>query len=492
MSCAVPVPHVAIIGGGFSGAALAWHLARANMPALRITVFEPRPTLGAGLAYGTTDPHHRVNAPAARMSLDTDNQHDFMDWIIQTGAVAGDDAAWRPDGACFPARAVFGRYVADRLAPLLAGGAITHHRAIVQAAYRRGDNRWVLSCGDGTVTEADIVVIATSHPPPRPPAPLRGLALRPGVHPVLVANPWDHGALDDIRATDRVLVVGTGLSMADAVATLNARGHRGPVLAISRRGQRSRGHAPHKVEAFGAFTTPPARTARAVLRRVRDTLRASAEQPWQAVFDRLREQAADIWAALPLVERRRLIRHLRPFWDTHRFRISPPTEDIMSARHRAGLLEFMAARLTQVTVEGEAFRVTLRHRNGHARPAAFDAIITTTGPAHGDIITAQPFLSGLAAAGMVEMDPTGLGLHVDALGRACVGLRHEATLFVAGPLARGRFGELMGLPEVSRQVARLSAVLRALVAPHAGPAGVAAGASAEPFYGLTTMTPEIP
>lgn len=470
----LPVPHIAIIGGGFSGAALAWHLTRregegdgadaGGPPARRVTVFEPRPTLGAGVAYGTADPHHRINVTATRMSLDTDNPGDFMDWIVRTDAVAGDDAACRPDGTCFPARAVFGRYVAARIAPLLASGQVTHHRASVVAAYRRDDNRWVITTSDGAEMVADIVVIATSHPPPRPPGPLRALSLRPGAHPVLVANPWNAGALDDIAPTDRVLVVGTGLSMADAIATLEARGHRGPVVAISRRGQRSRSHATREVDAFGAFTTPPARTARDVLRRVRATLRDNAPQPWQAVVDRLREQAPDIWAALPLPERRRLIRHLRPFWDTHRFRLAPPTEDIVRGRERAGLLTFMAARLTHARVEDETFRVTLRHGNGHAREAAFDAIITTTGPAHGDIIAAQPFLAGLAARGMVEMDPTGLGLHVDALGRACVGTHPEATLFVAGPLARGRFGELMGLPEVSRQVARLATVLRALVA----------------------------
>jgi len=47
-------PTIGIVGGGFSGAAVAWHLARASAPA-NIVVFEPNGTLGAGLAYGPGD-----------------------------------------------------------------------------------------------------------------------------------------------------------------------------------------------------------------------------------------------------------------------------------------------------------------------------------------------------------------------------------------------------------------------------------------------------
>ncbi|BAK82652.1 hypothetical protein GLX_02400 [Komagataeibacter medellinensis NBRC 3288] len=457
-------PHIAIIGGGFSGAALAWHLARRRGGPKRITVFEPRPFLGAGLAYGAQDPQHRVNVPATRMSIDTSQPDDFINWIHQTDALADDPAAIRPDGSVFPARAVFGRYVADRLAALLQAGTITHLRRRVTGVHRTPDGGWIVTDATGVSLHADIVVIATSHPAPEAPAVLRDLELHPGQHPVLVTNPWQAGALNAIRDTDRVLVVGTGLSMADAVVSLSARGHAGRITAISRRGQRSRAHAADVVDPVGNFISPPVRTASLLLRRIRHELARHAGQPWQAVFDRIRTQAPDIWAALPVPERRRLVRHLRPLWDTHRFRIAPQADAVLRAREQAGTLDIRAGRLIGVQVRHGHFVVSLRHGNAPTWRADFDAIITTTGPAHGTIMQAQPYLGELAAAGLVERDATGLGLHVDALGRACVGGRHEDSLFVAGPLARGRFGELMGLPEVTHYAEKLAVIISALTA----------------------------
>ncbi|WP_345190945.1 hypothetical protein [Gluconacetobacter tumulicola] len=53
------------------------------------------------------------------------------------------------------------------------------------------------------------------------------------------------------------------------------------------------------------------------LRRVRLALRDDPDRPWQTVFNAMRRQAGAIWAALS-VAGRRLVRHLRPFWDTRR------------------------------------------------------------------------------------------------------------------------------------------------------------------------------
>jgi uncharacterized NAD(P)/FAD-binding protein YdhS len=105
-----------------------------------------------------------------------------------------------------------------------------------------------------------------------------------------------------------------------------------------------------------------------------------------------------------------------------------------------------------VSVNEREILVELREaRRGVAAPHAFERVIVATGPSHGAIFAAQPALAELAALGMVGLDPTGLGLSTSAEGRA-IGASGvaEPSLFVAGPLARGTFGELMGLPQVSR------------------------------------------
>lgn len=452
MSSAPAKPVLAIIGGGYTGAALAYHLTRL-LPAgdAKIVVYEPRALLGGGLAYDTDEPVHRTNVPAARMTLVPGDDEHFQRWLFEIGALSDDPDATTPDGHIFARRSIFGRYVHTQLQPLVKKGRIEHCQTGVRAVTKERFTGWRIEAADGSVLVADIVVVATSHPSPQAPAQLdRALA----GHARYIPDATVPAALSQIGSGDRVLVVGTGLTAADVIASLDAAGHRGPVTAVSRRGLRSRGHNLATQDPFGEFVDPPARSARAVLRRVRLAL-VEAEREgitWHAVFDRLRGQGGEIWRSLPVVERRRLVRFLRPYWDVHRFRIAPQVEGAIDRRVAAGTLVFHAAAIADVRrgADGEIAVAFHPRHGGKPFEGYFDAVVVTTGPGHRAILSSQPFLAGLAGAGVLQLDTVGLGLAVDEESRAIgAGGRVAGTLYIAGPLARGTFGELMGLPQVT-------------------------------------------
>ncbi|ARM86990.1 FAD-NAD(P)-binding domain-containing protein [Rhizobium sp. CIAT894] len=443
-------PVVAIIGGGVSGVGVAYHLARASRgehPV--ILVFEPRAELGRGLAYDTDDPAHRINVPAAKMSLQPDELGEFQAWIEAGDAAADDPGAKRPDGSLFPRRRLFGDYVASLLKPLLEDGSVRHCRAAVTSVERHA-GRWTIRDDKGGVTQADIVAIATSHPPPAAPG---RLASRLAAHPRFVADTTRPGALAMVRPHDRVLVIGNGLTAADVIASLAERGHDGPVTAISRRGLRARGHAPVPQQLFGDFISDAAHSAVSLLTAIRAAIEAAKAQgiSWHGVLDQVRAQGYDLWQALPVAERRRLVRHLRPYWDVHRFRIAPQVEAVLDTAVAAGRLEILAGSVADARMSGELILATLQLR--HQRQSlqrSYDAVVVTTGPAHGGILETQPWLAALAASGHLSLDPTGLGLacteRSEAIGPSG---KADPSLLISGPLARGTFGELMGLPQVT-------------------------------------------
>src|SRR5512145_2897912 len=100
------LPRIAVVGGGFSGAAFALHLVRRATRPILISIIEPRAALGYGLAYGTRDPAHRVNVPARIMSLFPDAPQHFEDWLRKSGALDSDPGMIAPQGL-FPHRATF-------------------------------------------------------------------------------------------------------------------------------------------------------------------------------------------------------------------------------------------------------------------------------------------------------------------------------------------------------------------------------------------------
>ncbi len=448
MSSAPDLPVVAVIGGGFTGTAFALHLTASSAGKVRIVVFEPRDRLGAGLAYSTTDAAHRINVPAGRMSVYPDDPESFLRYLATTDEHVTDAQLIGRDGQPYPRRLVFGDYVAAEIAPLLSSGTVEHRQADVVSIRRSGQD-WLVTDSTGGQLRAQFVVLAASHPSPallRPLLPFKN-------HPKLVSDVTIPAALEAIAPDDRVLILGNGLTAADVVASLEKRGHRGIIQSVSRRGLRSRGHAPVVQEPFGDFTSQPAKTASALLRHIRrsiDDARAYG-LTWHAVLDAVRGQAFAIWRALPVVERRRIVRLARPFWDAHRFRIAPQVEDALDRAIATERLTLRAASLKQVVQQGDGFAVTLAGRGvSGTETLDFDAIVVTTGPAHNHILQSQPFLRQLAEDGHISACETGLGIACDLDAQALDGRGAPVdTLFIAGPLARGTFGELMGLPQVT-------------------------------------------
>jgi uncharacterized NAD(P)/FAD-binding protein YdhS len=442
-----------VIGGGFCGAFFAAQLAHYSRHPLIISVIEPRAALGGGVAYSTPDPAHRINVPASRMTLFAENPADFDAWFRRGGGLESDPEALWADGAAYPRRAAFGRYIEhilDRRRQERPDIAIEHVRDVADAV-EPTEAGYRIHLASGGRVEAGIVILATSHPPPCLPALIaRHLADDPG----LIADPWQPDALATVAPDEDVLIIGTGLTMADVVASLARRGHRGHITAFSRRGLLPRGHVkipvPIPFAWYASHLPPPGLLA--LLRQVRRQI-AETGLPWQTVFDDVRANGQKLWRQLGPADRRRFLRHLRVYWDSHRYRIAPQIEKTLVDKQQNQTLHVLAASLVSAMREGDKINISIRPRRGRAvRAVLADRVIMTTGPAHGTVVEQNPCLRSLAHLGLLQADELGLGVKVDAQGRV-VGQNGASnpTLLVAGPLAREQYGELMGLPQVAAQ-----------------------------------------
>jgi len=459
------VQRIVVIGGGLTGAAFVLHLLRDHDPVVRITVVEPRPVLGAGLAYSTGDPVHRVNVAAGRMSLFDEQPGHFDDWLRAHFMPQDDPEGIAPAGL-FPRRALYGQYVDETLRAALGGARATlGHRRERAVAVGVREARFEVWLEGGGSLQADLLVLAASHTSPDLPGVLRPLA----ADERLVADPWAPEALAGIEPDGAVMVVGTGLTGCDVIASLCRRGHRGPILAVSRRGLLPRTRTALPVTSFGRFDEAPERTALGLLRRVRAAVAEVRQlgRPWEDVVAALRSQARVVWGALPDEERRRLLRHARPFWDAHRFQSAPQIDTILAEASTRGQLRLMAATLRAVSAEPGGLRVALHPRGAAAGREVEErvaAIVNCTGPGHRSVVEQHPVLASLAEQDALQADGCRLGIAVDASSRVIDAAgRPWPNLFVVGPLARGTHGELMGLPQVSAQPREVAAEVARLI-----------------------------
>lgn len=218
---------VLIVGGGLSGTMLAVQLLR--LPGKRqILVIEPRQELGRGEAYSAVELGHTLNGNAARMSVDPDNADDLTQWLtayIADGGWPESDQQHVPISELFPPRGIFGLYAQQRLAEAkaLSASTVEHVRAEV-VDLEVDEHSTLLTLSDGQQLRGTFAVLATGmFPAARTPQTESS-----GLNAAAV-DPWDVQAMTQLDPQSTVLIIGSGLTMVDAVVSLEQAGHRGPV-----------------------------------------------------------------------------------------------------------------------------------------------------------------------------------------------------------------------------------------------------------------------
>lgn len=494
MSAAADRPVIAIVGGGFSGTLLASHLLRRSARPLELLLIDRNGGFGRGLAYGTSDPGHLLNVSAGAMSAWPSDPSHLLRWLERNRDSLADLLPTELDASSFIPRQVYGLYLGSTLQDAIAHASpeirfrtLTAEVVDLEPGGQPGPP-YRLSLQGGEQLLADRVVLAWGNsaiPPEAPGDPLQ-------------RHGWLPGATADLDPEATVALLGTGLTMVDTVVSLLGQGHRGPVIALSRRGHHPNAH--RRVRPIAPWLDPAEAPGtvlglwRLIRRRVAQAAREGDD--WRAVIDALRPVTQKLWAQLEERERRRFLRHAAVVWDVHRHRIAEPLQRQLQALLEAGQLQLWAARLERVEPQGGRLALQLRRRGQTtSETLQVDRLIRCTGIPLDYARARQPLLLQLRERGLLRSDGLGLGVRTAANGALLAATAHGgeqplAGLFTIGSPRKGDLWETIAVPELRHQAQDLAeTLLRSLprfllpvepVLPQVGAASSGGGATPSP------------
>ena len=450
-----------IVGAGFSGTLVAANLLKSqHWAATHIVLIERAANVARGKAYADRSYPYLLNVPASRMSADPNSPLDFLCFAQHRipEATAED----------FLPRALYGQYLESILlgAEVLAAPHVQFERlkADVCAIEPAGDAGYRVQLADGRHVDADDVVLALGNPAP---ADLPGTE---NLQHQYTSDPWARPLT--FAPNETVLLVGTGLTMVD-VATAAAASSKEQIVihSISRHGllppsQTQFSNAACKGDS-AAILRAASFSALTLLRSVRELAEQTERRggDWREAITFIRNIAPALWQRLPAREKRRMLRHIRPYWDVHRHRLPSETLAKLNRLQERQKLHIHAGRLLSFDTVGDKVRVTWRARGGsESQSMLVDRVINCTGPDYNIRRSHDPLMRSLLSQGLAVPDPLNLGLRtgsygavIDAQGRAA------ANLFYVGPMLRADHWEATAAHELRGHAERLAGYLSAPV-----------------------------
>jgi uncharacterized NAD(P)/FAD-binding protein YdhS len=450
--------RVAVVGGGFAGAAAALRVIEATLAPLAVTIIEPRGRLGRGIAYSTPEPGHLMNGPARNLSLYSEAPLHFVHWLQAQSRRGG----WRPNSAvgweyCQPPRWLFGTYVETRLATVgidYGDRLRLRHRRDRAVAIARLGEEFVVTLAESGALLADVVVLATGT----------GQRAAAGDHPRIIPDPYQPSAYERAAAAAEIVVLGTGLSMLDAVVSLERAGFHGRIRAVSRSGTMVE---PRRTVPAATLRAEAVLSLRDLLRQVQEDRRAlaAAGEDWQQLVPPVRAAVPDLWLRATPAERQRFLRHARLVWKKCIHLAPIESHRLAEALRAEGRLVLEAGEI-EATAPGPDGRIAVQvcRPGGDREILAADLVISCLGPGSAWSDHRDPLHQSLLARGLARPHSTGLGIDIDPATHRVIPANGApgGPLFALGAPVRGASWESTSVREIAAQAHTLGAAVARL------------------------------
>lgn len=451
------VRTIAIVGAGFSGTAVALNLLRKPpRTPTRIVLIDRGGAFGRGLAYAARDFPYLLNVPASRMSATPDTPSEWQQFAQRRlGHVGPQD---------FLPRQMYGDYLNELL--LTAEMQAPRHvrldkvRSQVSAIERTERHLQLRVVFDNQPPlYADDVVLALGNPPP---ADLPGTASVREAS-AYFSDPWSRKWMPG--ADQSVLVIGTGLTMADVIYRLDQTHQSGiRVHALSRHGLIAPEQTQFRPDAFKGNGDALLLAASSSLRRLVSVTRMLAGEAeklggdWREAVTFVRHMAPTLWQRMASKDRERFLRHLRAFWDIHRHRPAPAVVKSLRDAQQRGNLHVHAGRIREMQTHNDAIRVVWTPRGQReTRELIADHVVNCTGPDYNPSRTRDSLARQLVATGLAVIDAHRLGIRTGANGAVIDRDGWPGPhLFYVGPMLRADHWEATAVAELRVHAARLA------------------------------------
>lgn len=467
---------IVIVGAGFCGTMTAVRLLSVqSVTRLSITLVDDRRSVARGIAYRPDDEGWLLNAPARTLSARREHPDDFVDYCRRGHRPADPDD--------FLPRAWYGDY----LAHLLQDAELKSKRhqlcqqdGRVVALQPCGEGRTMVCLQSGVHIPADHVVLATGHHTGR--AYSAGVFDGRPLGPRFIRNPWDAMLIRDVPPDSHFFMWGSGLTALDLVHALDRRTERPRFTLMSRRGLLPQQHrrltqvlAPEAKRALLDDMTGRPRRCFAAVRQTIAEHRAR-DGDWREVIDCLRPAIPQIWARWSDADRRAFVRHLAPYWDTHRHRQPPRTASLTEQLLANGRLTILRGRLRNIyrqpSDELQLIILPRASTNPHVIQPSYVVDCTGTGattayspPESGvsqwpnryprdQVSLGDSLFDQLSRDGMATFDWNGLCVDESYSLIPADGFTGPSVSYV-GPALRSRYWEATAVPELLMHIDRM-------------------------------------